>query len=204
MCCIPTAKGPEAQSFDVAKAALETVALIDNEHVYCTGVWISETEILTANHCVDDHPLGDSVDYAVSKDISKEPVLVLPAKLVARDTDHDLALLKSDKPHGPEHAVLASRVTQGERAHTMGQPLGALWSYSLGVVSAVRMADIDDTGAKLWVQTTAPTSPGNSGGGLYNDAGELIGIAHGAYTGRAQNMNWYVHPKYIKAFLSER
>lgn len=204
MCCIPTTKAPEQAQFDVAKAALETVALIDNEHVYCTGVWVSDDQILTAAHCVDEHPLGDGIDYAVSKDISKEPVLVLPAKLVALDADHDLALLKSDKPHGSAYAVLADHVTQGERAHTMGQPLGALWSYSVGVVAAVRTADIDDTGAKLWVQTTAPTSPGNSGGGLYNDAGELIGIAHGAYTGRAQNMNWYVHPQYIKAFLSGR
>lgn len=194
-----------ATPFDVARSALVTVALVDDyggaPRPYCTGVWVSESSILTAAHCVDDRKLGDRVDYAVAKDIGNEQVTVLPAKLYAVDTAHDLALLRSDVRHGPERAVVARSVHQGERAHTMGMAMGAWWSYSQGVIAAVRNADIDDTGAKLWVQTTAPTSPGNSGGGLYNDAGELIGIAHGAYTGRAQNINWYVHPRDIAAFL---
>jgi S1-C subfamily serine protease len=208
LACVPSPASAESPAFDVARSARVTVALVDDSDVadgprsFCTGVWVSDTSILTAAHCVRENVLGDVIKYGVTKDISGATLIVFSAKLYAVDEANDLALLRSTTPHGPEHAKVAARVSQGERSHTMGMPMRAWWSYTQGVIAAVRTSDIDGTGPRLWVQTTAPTSPGNSGGGLFNDAGELVGIAHGATGGRAQNMNWYVHPKNISAFLA--
>lgn len=43
------------------------------------------------------------------------------------------------------------------------------------------------------IQTTAPVSPGNSGGGLFNERGELLGVASFIVLGRGvQNLNFFV------------
>jgi S1-C subfamily serine protease len=54
----------------------------------------------------------------------------------------------------------------------------------------------------LWVQAAVPISPGNSGGGLFDEDGNLIGIAHATFASpRAQMLNIFVHRDYIRAFL---
>jgi S1-C subfamily serine protease len=84
----------------------------------------------------------------------------------------------------------------------MGHPLGLFWSYSRGQVAAIRFRAFGDEEAMSWVQATAPVSPGNSGGGLFDEDGSLIGICHGVLT-KGQSLNLFVHPDYIRKFLAE-
>src|SRR5262249_4395598 len=64
---------------------------------YCSGVWVSPEEIVTAAHCVDDNELGDEIEYAVESGVIEiqgvEVVLSHTATLRAIDLDVDLALL---------------------------------------------------------------------------------------------------------------
>ena len=62
-----------------------------------------------------------------------------------------------------------------EDVFAIGNPLGLGWSYAKGVVSAFRKQDSPGVSLKL-IQTTVPLNPGNSGGGLYDKAGSLVGI----------------------------
>ncbi len=67
----------------------------------------------------------------------------------------------------------------GETVYTLGSPVGLELTLSNGIVSGRR-----EEGAMRFVQTTAPISPGPSGGGLFDARGNLIGITTLAIVGR--------------------
>ena len=174
-------------------------------HVYCSGEWVSAGQILTANHCMEDAKLGAEKLYAVQDDlvmVKGEATLGHHvAHLAARDALHDLALLTVvGIPPAHTIAVLAQEVVRpGQDAYAMGAPLGMGWSYSAGQVAQVRWIEIDDQ--PLWyIQATTPISPGSSGGGLYDEAGLLIGVCK-ANAPRGENLNLFVHRDDVRAFL---
>lgn len=202
-----TVSNAPALSFDVDRASDSTVALIYQvdgvPHPMCAGVWVSPTSILTADHCIESVQVGEPVAYATRSDVFAGDLApshprTRVALVFAHEAEHDLALLRGI---GVSHSyvTVARVVRQGERAHSVGHSLGLWWSYSSGDVSAVRWADLGD-GNALWIQTTTPTSKGNSGGGLFADDGALIGVAHGTIPG-GQNVNFYSHPFYVAALL---
>lgn len=219
--CAQSATVPVASPSKVEAAAdltTKTVALVQRRddgsvRSYCTGVWVSETAIVTALHCVAEEDLGTRVDYVEREDIyapgelTERPALSIvtrAASFVAADAAHDLALLKTNA--GGAHGIArvsSNPVRSGQFAQAMGHSMGLWWSYSSGDVAAVRAKDFG-VGTMLWVQATTPISPGNSGGGLFDENGFLIGLADGALGGRAQNLNLFVHPLYIEAFIRPR
>lgn len=62
-------------------------------------------------------------------------------------------------------------VKVGEHAYTIGTPKGLELTLAEGIVSSKRSAD-----GTRYIQTSAPISPGSSGGGLFDAQGNLIGI----------------------------
>jgi S1-C subfamily serine protease len=66
-------------------------------------------------------------------------------------------------------------LTVGEGVFAIGNPLGLGWSYSRGAISAIRRYSHERDRLRM-IQAQLPLNPGNSGGGLYDDAGTLIGI----------------------------
>jgi S1-C subfamily serine protease len=198
---------------EAAGLAAKTIALIKvdeetgNAHPYCSGVWVSPTVIVTAAHCVDE-------DTSVALYVTQEDVFDLKdlhqrekakahyATLLALDEDHDLALYVSPAPAEHPYATISSdEVKVGSFAQAMGHSLGLWFSYSSGDVASVRQVDLDlDI---VWIQATTPISPGNSGGGLFDARGELIGIASRTLTGRAQGLNFFVHWRYVRDLLAK-
>ncbi len=212
--CTHPKPAPAAPTRTEAAVDLEakTIALVmrnDEGRVrpFCTGVWVSPTSILTAAHCVDDEQIGDPFEYVAHGDVfapgelhERPSVMGHGCALYDVDAEHDLALLRaSDAPaHAVAHVSLAT-IHAGDFAQAMGHSLGLWWSYSSGDISAVRERPINDL-TLVWVQATTPISPGNSGGGLFDDRGRLIGIAHGAFP-RGENLNVFVHAQYLDALL---
>ncbi len=100
----------------------------------------------------------------------------LPATLIGTDPATDIAVLKVDSPEPlpfvPFGDSEAARV--GEWVMAVGNPLGQGFSVSVGIISARGRAlqgNYDD-----FIQTDAAINRGNSGGPLFNLAGEVIGV----------------------------
>lgn len=106
------------------------------------------------------------------------------ATLIGADTTSDIAVLKIDAT-GLSPAVIgdSDALAIGEDAIAVGNPLGTLGgSVTNGIVSALnREVKVQNNNMTL-IQTNAAISPGNSGGGLFNGNGELIGIVNAKST----------------------
>lgn len=92
-----------------------------------------------------------------------------------------LALSKIQKAKIPTEDYLLAK---GERVFTIGNPTGELpGSVADGVISYLdRTVKVDEVGNMNLLQISVTTNPGNSGGGLYNLYGELVGITNAGNT----------------------
>lgn len=100
------------------------------------------------------------------------------AELIGHDAESDLAVIKINEKN--LNAVVygnSKDVKVGQISLIIGNPLGKLGgTVTLGIISAVdRNITIDGHSMSL-IQTDASVNPGNSGGGMFNDKGQLIGI----------------------------
>lgn len=131
----------------------------------------SEGHIVTNNHVVEG-----SNDITVVLYDGRE----LPAKIVGRDAQTDLAVIKVEDKNLPPYAELgdSSTLEVGELAVAIGSPLGTNYAGSVtaGIISGLnRELYVGNRTMKL-IQTDAAINPGNSGGALVNSEGKVIGI----------------------------
>ncbi len=143
-----------------------------------SGVIISEDGyILTCNHVVEG---ASSVKVTLNNDDSYDAVLV------GSDAASDLAVLKIS----PKEALTyveqgwSSTLVAGETVVAIGNPLGTLGgTVTTGIISATeRNIAMEDGSMMTLIQTDTAINSGNSGGGLFNLAGELIGIVNAKYS----------------------
>ncbi len=101
-----------------------------------------------------------------------------PANLVGKDKKTDLAVLKIEAAGlRPVFFGDSSTLTVGEVAVTIGNPLGELGgTLTEGIISALDRDIFVEGQSMQLLQTSAAVNPGNSGGGLFNSRGELVGI----------------------------
>jgi serine protease Do len=124
--------------------------------------------IVTNNHVIDG---ADEIDVNLSDGS------VLPAKLVGRDEDVDLALLKveSRTPLTPVPWANSDQADVGQWVVAIGNPFGLGGTVTAGIISA-RARDIGAGSFDDFIQTDAAINKGNSGGPLFNLNGEVVGI----------------------------
>ena len=107
-----------------------------------------------------------------------------PATLVGEDTTSDIAVVKVDATGlTPATVGNSDNLKVGESVMAVGNPLGELGgTVTSGIVSAlnrsVTIQGTSSTNTMSLIQMDASVSPGNSGGGLFNMNGELIGLVN--------------------------
>jgi S1-C subfamily serine protease len=105
----------------------------------------------------------------------------VPAEIVGKDLNADVALLKVD-PEGLDLTPLrlghSSGLSVGAPVAAIGSPFGEEQSLSVGVVSALdrNITSLTRFGIGDAIQTDAAINPGNSGGPLLDAQGRVIGI----------------------------
>ena len=107
----------------------------------------------------------------------------VPAKLVGKLLNFDIALIKVDvgRPLPVAKIGDSSKLKIGDRVVAIGNPLGFASSASSGIISQFHR-DVGLSGYDDLIQTDATINQGNSGGPLYNMAGEVIGVNEAIYT----------------------
>ena len=129
--------------------------------------------VLTNAHVID------GADEVTVKLIDKRE---FKAKVLGQDKMSDVAVLKIDAKGLPTLKIGKSANTRvGEWVLAIGSPFGFENSATAGIVSAVSRSLPDDNFVPF-IQTDVAVNPGNSGGPLFNMAGEVIGINSQIYS----------------------
>ena len=200
--------GEALAATDVAAAISPTVVSIATEQIQYNQFWygaqvssgagsgviISEDGyILTCAHVVSDADSIMVMDYEGNE---------YTAQLVGSYETGDIAVIKIDAD-GLQAATLgdSDAVKLAETVYAVGNPGGTLGgSITDGIISATErtitvsldssqsygFASMNNTISLDVMQTSTAVSPGNSGGGLFNSSGELIGIVNAKSSGESQ------------------
>lgn len=142
-----------------------------------SGVIISEDGyILTNNHVVEG---GTEITVITNEGNEYQ------ATVVGTDEKSDIAVIKVDAT-GLTPAVIGNsdNVQAGDKAVVIGNPLGTLGgTVTDGIISAVNREITIDNETMNLIQTNATINSGNSGGGLFDGQGNLIGIVNAKESG---------------------
>jgi S1-C subfamily serine protease len=137
-----------------------------------SGVIVSpDGLVLTNNHVIDG---------AQSITLAQGDGQRFGARLVGRDPDTDIAVLRAETTERLKFARLADskKLRPGQIAIAIGNPLGFQSTVTAGIISAVGRSLRAENGRLIddVIQTDAALNPGNSGGPLVNSSGHIIGI----------------------------
>ncbi len=107
------------------------------------------------------------------------------AELIGKDSKTDIAIIKIDADNlSAANIADSSKTLVGDFVMAIGNPLGKLGgTVTYGFVSALEREITIDSSTRNLMQFDAAVNPGNSGGGLFNVYGELIGIVSAKSTG---------------------
>ena len=124
--------------------------------------------VVTNNHVIEE---ADEIEVNFSNGEK------LPAVLIGRDPKTDIAVLKVDPPEPLPYVSFGNSETArvGDWVLAIGNPFGLGGSVSAGIISA-RNRDISAGPYDDFIQTDAAINRGNSGGPLFNMAGDVIGV----------------------------
>jgi putative serine protease PepD len=140
-----------------------------------TGIVLNEQGLILTN----DHVIKGATSLSV--DASGSSKKTTSATIVGEEANQDLALIKVD-PAGlglkPLTLASSSSVQVGDTVYAIGTPYGLEETFTKGIVSALDREIAAPDGAKIAgaTQTDAALNPGNSGGPLLDEQGEVIGV----------------------------
>lgn len=174
----------------IAERAIPSVVLIRTPTGIGTGFAADDERIVTNLHVIFGAETATIIESG-----GRELTEVL---VVAADPARDLVLLRVPTLTLPTLPIAADPEPRpGDRVVAIGHPLGLGNTVSDGLVSALRRLDEDLT----LLQISAPIAPGSSGGPLFNDRGEVIGVAT-LHSRAAQSLNFGVPIRYLQPLLS--
>lgn len=135
-----------------------------------SGVLISSDGYIVTNN----HVVAEANDIKVTLNDQRE----FTAKLIGKDADTDLALIKIEGSGFPTLSIGNSdNLKVGEWVLAVGNPFNLTSTVTAGIVSAKsRGLGASQGGIESFIQTDAAINKGNSGGALVNSKGELVGI----------------------------
>lgn len=204
---LETSRG--ATEMEVYKKAVPATVLVASDRNLGSGAVIGPAgEVLTNWHVVRS-ARRVAVFFKPEQGADVRQDLAFAATVVKADPTTDLALLKLSNPP-PSLAALTlgdpSAAQVGENVHAIGHPEGEAWTYTTGIISQIRpeyrwKGEGGSLHQATVIQTQTALNPGNSGGPLLNDQGELIGI--NAFRKGGEGLNFAVAADTIAAFLAK-
>lgn len=145
------------------------------ENAYGTAFFISKDGYLLTNH----HVVKDASKVTITLNDRRE----IDADVVGSDPRTDVAVLKVKGANYPALPIGNSdELKVGEPVLAIGSPFGFDYSASAGIVSAKSRSMSRETTVPF-IQTDVALNPGNSGGPLFNQRGQVVGVNSRIFTG---------------------
>lgn len=161
-----------------------------------TGFALNNGYIATNFHVIDN--ASTIVVTGICGDFNKEYTV----ETVATDKNNDLAILKiSDTTFAGfgkiPYSISTTMSEVGENIYVLGYPLTATMGDEIKLTTGVISSKSGFQGDVSLYQISAPIQPGNSGGPLFDNKGNIIGIVSAKHTG-AENVGYAIKASYLR------
>ena len=174
---LPQVRQPQNTAAHVFKKVWRSIVVIKQGYSQGSGVIVRRNVVATNCHVVDGYG-GIFVFKPNSPQGSADKPL--KAEIIKSNIGHDFCLLKVRRLRGNSVKLRRYKtLVVGEKVYAVGAPNGLELSISDGIISQFRKY------RKVpYIQTDAAISPGSSGGGLFDLAGNLVGITTSKSVGK--------------------
>lgn len=178
---------PFSTDYEAINEAAQSMFLVEiygaNDTLLGTGsgfIAFDEHYFVTNHHVIED------AKYLVVVDDNGKEYKV--TDLLVADEEKDIAILSFEEAanYRPLPLCADENLLRGQPIVAIGSPKGVRNTVTTGNISNL----IDDNGTHI-IQFTAAASPGSSGGAIFNDRGEVIGLMFSKHTD-AENMNYAI------------
>lgn len=165
-----------------------------------TGFALKNGYIVTNNHVAED--ASDIEIFGINGDFTKG----YKAKVIGKDKVSDIALLQIEDPTiisswtNPPYSVNFSMADVGEDVFALGYPLIGTMGEEVKLTNGIISSRSGFEGDVTNYQISVPIQPGNSGGPMFNEDGELVGIICAKHEG-AENVGYAIKTSYLKNLI---
>lgn len=158
----------------------------------------SEGYLITSFHCIEN-----ATEINV-KGINGDFTTKYEAVVTASDPSNDLALLKLSnknlKFNNPPFSIRSNGIAQAEKVYALGFPIAEAMGSEMKITEGIISAKSGVRGDMSKFQISAAVNPGNSGGPLIDEQGNLIGVIY-AKLSDAESAGYAVKGSYLETFL---
>lgn len=177
---------------DILPKVMPSVVLVHRGNALGSGACIAQKNgysyIITNAHVV-----GNATTFMLVED---DGTPNFDGQLAAKDESIDLALIKT--LHQLPPLTVTTQMRLGEPVAVLGAPRGYTDSVTVGVISHLYRNE------GKWFQLDAPISPGNSGGPVINEKGEIVGVVVAKFVDVAvEGIGFAIKPELVKEFISK-
>lgn len=171
-------------------------SISSNEKISGSGFAISSDGYIVTNHHVTNGATSLNI-RGVNGDFSR----TYAAKVVIGDKNNDLSIIKIDDPGFTSIEkipyIIANRVSDvGSSVFVLGYPLRATMGDEIKLTNGIISSKSGFQGDVTSYQITAAVQPGNSGGPLFDEKGNIIGIINAKHIG-AENASYAIKASYL-------
>ena len=174
------------------------IALDSTVHLVFTDAqgnrWTGSGFVVSDGHIATNHHVVNNMSIGFAKLVGKEEVYPVGG-ILETDKEHDLAVIEVGGITAPILSLGDSDTVRiGDKVYVAGNPHGLEGSFSDGIISAIR------GNPDKFFQMTAPISQGSSGGPVFNEKGEVIGVSFATFR-NGQNLNFAIPVNYLKPMV---
>ena len=162
-----------------------------------TGFLISNNGyIVTCHHVIED---AKTINI---RGLNGDFTSLVKATVVAKDSKHDLAILKVDCKitNQVPFKINWNALDVGQDVFTLGYPLKSELGDEIKLTNGIVSCSSGYQGNRSMYQVSAPIQPGNSGGPLFDKEGLVVGVMIAKYTA-AENASYAVKTNFLKELI---
>ena len=165
--------------------------------------WLLNNGYVVTNHHVAENARTITLKFPNEygwEEYSAEPVLL--------DDENDLAILRVLTPEfgnnlmSLPYALKTSLADVGESIFVLGYPMTTTMGDEIKLTTGVISSHSGFQGFSAQYQISAPVQPGNSGGPLFDENGNIIGVVNAKHTG-AENVGYAIKASYLKELIDQ-
>ncbi len=198
---LPSRKTTPYQPAELYAQTVASVVLIKTDAGSGSGFCVGQPDIILTNNHVIGNQLTAKVQLYINQDGKPKQAEVVTADVLYQSPEEDVAILqlRATQTKLTPLFVAASTPKVGERVFAIGNPGLGEQILEHSITEGLISADNRKINDKSFVQLSVPVNPGNSGGPLLDEFGQVVGIV--TLSTELENVNFAIPVERIRALF---